>query len=205
LSGHKVCSPRYHHGEVRTQDRTSDWSATNKLQAEKNGSATAGFRSPCSLHRFVVYSRITGGRLEVSCRRMKGVKHASFSGFLAATQLILPSCGVKQDPQRSLVGRVTDDAASELSEVRTREGAASVGVLKLSATARVSKSQHQAASGKGCPAPLTVACRRREPRYVNGLGRTPHPRGRSVGLADGSCKRRWASIDGVSTPPAVAR
>lgn len=38
---------------------------------------------------------------------------------------------------------------------------------------------------------------------MNGLVRAPHPRGRSVGLADGSCKRRWASIDGASTPPAV--
>ena len=91
----------------------------------------------------------------------------------------------------------TDEAASELSEVRTREGSASVRVLELSATARVSIRQCH------CPAPLTEACGRREPRYVNGLVRAPHPRGRSVGLADGSCKRRWASIDGASTPPAV--
>ena len=41
-------------------------------------------------------SRIDGGRLEVSCRRIEAVKHACFSGFLAATRLILPSCSVGQ-------------------------------------------------------------------------------------------------------------
>ena len=96
----------------------------------------------------------------------------------------------------------TDYAASELSEVGTREGSASVGVLELSATARVIR---QCDGVRHCRAPLAETCGRLEPRYVNGLVRTPHPRGRSVGLADGSCKRRWASnsIDGATTPPAV--